>query len=55
MEKAYDKVDRGKLWEVMAKYGIEGGLLNVVRALYDGYSAKVRIKVKPGIQNTLVF
>ena len=35
LEKAYDKVDRNKLWDVMAEYGIEGGLLNVRHCMMD--------------------
>ena len=36
LEKDYDRVDRNKLWEVMVDDEIEGVLLNVVEALYDG-------------------
>ncbi|KAL0274579.1 UNVERIFIED_CONTAM: hypothetical protein PYX00_002680 [Menopon gallinae] len=43
LEKAYDRVPRGKLWEVLAKYGLDGALSRAVRSLYEDCRSCVRI------------
>uniref|UniRef100_A0A8C9TUR8 Reverse transcriptase domain-containing protein n=1 Tax=Scleropages formosus TaxID=113540 RepID=A0A8C9TUR8_SCLFO len=35
LEKAFDRVPRGILWEVLRNYGVQGLLLRAVRSLYD--------------------
>ena len=34
LEKAYDRVDRGKLWEVMRKRGMTEGMVKVLEKVY---------------------
>ena len=43
LEKAYDRVDRDALWNVLRLYGIDGKLLGAVKSLYDGSEACVRV------------
>ena len=43
LEKAYDNVDRRVLWECLSEYGVKGGLLNVLKAIYSDSKACVRI------------
>ena len=39
LEKAYDRVDREGLWEVLRIYGVGGQLLNGMKAFYERASA----------------
>ena len=34
LEKAYDRVTRGILWEVLREYGVDGSLLGAIQSLY---------------------
>ena len=43
LEKAYDRVDRGAMWNVLRLYGIGGRLLLGVKNLYVGSKACVRV------------
>ena len=43
LEKAFDRVPRGILWEVLREYGVGGPLLRAVRYLYDPSRSLVRI------------
>ncbi|KAK7921963.1 hypothetical protein WMY93_008865 [Mugilogobius chulae] len=43
LEKAFDRVPRGVLWEVLREYGVRGPLLRAVRSLYDWSRSCVRI------------
>ena len=43
LEKAYDRVDRKALWEVLQIYGIGGKLLRAVKSFYESSRACVRI------------
>ncbi|KAK3529745.1 hypothetical protein QTP86_003010 [Hemibagrus guttatus] len=43
LEKAFDHVPRGILWEVLWEYGVRGPLLSAVRSLYDQSRSLVRI------------
>ncbi|KAK3539668.1 hypothetical protein QTP70_011124 [Hemibagrus guttatus] len=43
LEKAFDHVPRGILWEVLWEYGIRGPLLRAVRSLYNRSRSLVRI------------
>ena len=42
-EKAYDRVDRNKLWEVLNEYDIEEKVREGIRALYRKSRACVRV------------
>ncbi|GFS16387.1 retrovirus-related Pol polyprotein LINE-1 [Elysia marginata] len=42
LEKAFDRVDRNKLWKVLECYGIHGQLLDSVRAIYKNSQSAVR-------------
>ena len=42
LEKAYDRVDRNALWQVLRVYGVGGRLLKAVQSLYEGATAVVR-------------
>lgn len=44
LEKAYDWVDREALWNVLGIYGVEGQLLEGIKAFYTGTSACVRVE-----------
>ena len=48
LEKAYDKVDRCALWNVLRMYGVEGKLMKAVKSFYEGSEACVRIGRKEG-------
>ncbi|KAK3545105.1 hypothetical protein QTP70_000615 [Hemibagrus guttatus] len=43
LEKAFDRVPRGILWEVLLEYGVRGPLLRAVRSLYNRSRSLVRI------------
>ncbi|KAK3526236.1 hypothetical protein QTP70_018714 [Hemibagrus guttatus] len=43
LEKAFDRVPRGILWEVLWEYGARGPLLRAVRSLYNRSRSLVRI------------
>ena len=44
LEKAYDRIDRDALWNVLRSYGIGGRLLQGVKNLYVGSKACVRVE-----------
>jgi hypothetical protein len=46
LEKAYDRVPRGKLWECLQEYGIDGQLLRAIKSLYSDCKSCVRIAGK---------
>ena len=48
MEKAYDRVDRRKLFEVMRGYGVQETLVDVIERIYNGS----RIKFEMGSVTT---
>ncbi|KAK3530195.1 hypothetical protein QTP86_018065 [Hemibagrus guttatus] len=43
LEKAFDRVPHGILWEVLWEYGVHGPLLRAVRSLYNRSRSLVRI------------
>ncbi|KAK3533035.1 hypothetical protein QTP70_006219 [Hemibagrus guttatus] len=43
LEKAFDRVPHGTLWEVLWEYGVRGPLLRAVRSLYNRSRSLVRI------------
>ena len=43
LEKAYDRVNREALWQVLRMYGVSGKLLNGIKSMYDGSKACVRV------------
>ena len=43
LEKAYDRVDRDALWQVLILYGVPGKLLKEVQSFYVDCKACVRI------------
>ncbi|KAK3552451.1 hypothetical protein QTP86_011720 [Hemibagrus guttatus] len=43
LEKAFDRVPRGILWEVLWEYGVRGPLLRAVQSLYNRSRSLVRI------------
>jgi len=46
LEKAYDRVNRRELWQVLCEYGVRGKLLDGVRAMYENSKACVRVDGK---------
>ena len=44
--KAYDKVCRDRLWQVLEQYGIQGALMRAIQCMYVGGQACVRISGK---------
>ncbi|KAK3561554.1 hypothetical protein QTP86_008774 [Hemibagrus guttatus] len=47
LKKAFDRVPRGILWEVLWEYGVRGPLLRAVRSLYNRSRSLVRIASSP--------
>ena len=50
LEKAYDRVPRDKLWEVMLEYDVRGQLLAAIKSLYKKAEVCVCVncmKIKP--------
>ena len=43
LEKAYDNVNRIKLWKVLEEYDVKGRLLKAVQAMYEDGKASVRV------------
>ena len=43
LEKAYDRVPREKLWNVMQEYGVDGQLLQAIKSLYECSEVCVRV------------
>ena len=43
LEKAYDRVDRDAMWNVLRLYGVDGKLLDAVKSLYVDSKACVRV------------
>lgn len=43
LEKAYDRVDREAMWNVMRLYGVGGRLFQAMKSFYKGSKACVRI------------
>ena len=46
--KAYDRVDRMKLWDCLGQYGIGGHFLMFLKGLYEGSMSQVRINKRLG-------
>ena len=44
MEKAYDRVNRKKLFEVMRGYGVQGILVDVIESIYSGSMVKFELE-----------
>ena len=44
LEKAYDRVNREALWQVLRKYDVGGKLLNCIKSMYDKSLSCVRVK-----------
>ncbi|KAK5878883.1 hypothetical protein CesoFtcFv8_024252 [Champsocephalus esox] len=43
LEKAYDRVPREVLWEVLREYGVRGSLLRAIQSLYSQSESCVRV------------
>ena len=43
LEKAYDRVDRRALWQVVSLYGVGGKLLRAMKSMYDDNRMCVRV------------
>ena len=44
LEKAYDRVSREALWQVLRMYGVDGKLLTGILSMYINNLACVRVK-----------
>ena len=44
LEKAYDRVNREALWQVLRMYDVEGKLLGGIKSMYVDSLACVRVK-----------
>ena len=44
LEKAYDRVNREALWQVLRMYDVGGKLLNGIKSMYVNSLACVRVK-----------
>ena len=54
LEKAYDRVNREALWEVLKMYDVGFKLLSGVKSMYVHSSACVRVKVNESEQFRIV-
>ena len=53
MKKAYDRVNRNMLFEVMREYGVQGILVDVIERIYDGSMVKFELewcKIDSGVR-----
>ncbi|CAM9318703.1 unnamed protein product, partial [Sphacelaria rigidula] len=41
LQKACDSVDRTRLWEVLARFGVPSRMITIIRTLHDGMRARV--------------
>ena len=48
LEKAYDRVPREILWEVLREYGVRRSLLRAIQSLYNPCTSKVRVGLRQG-------
>ena len=46
LQKAYDSVDRSRLWVVLARFGVPPVMVDIVRQFHDGMRACVRLMGK---------
>ena len=44
LEKAYERVNRKNLWQVLRMYDVRGKLLSEIKSMYVDISACVRVK-----------
>ena len=44
MEKAYDRVNRKKVFDVMRGYGVQENLMDVIERIYDGSVVKFKLE-----------
>ena len=51
LEKAYDRVSRKVLWDVLEKREVTGGLIRAIKDMYAG--AETRIKTACGVSDSL--
>ena len=42
-KKAYDRVDRGKLWQCLEGMGFSSRVIGFIRATYEGLSGEVKV------------
>lgn len=47
LEKAYDSVDRGLLWKVLARADVPDEMISVIRQFHDGMMPRVRTDDEP--------
>ena len=43
LTKAYDRVDRPTLWEILRRYGVPDELVNLIAGLHDGSMATIQV------------
>ena len=43
LEKAYDRVDRQAMWEVLMMYGVGGKILGAIKSMYEESMVCIRI------------
>ena len=55
LEKAYDKIDSGVLWEVLGIYGIGGSLLKADQSFYNESRARVNPFSTGGLAIVVLF
>ena len=48
LEKAYDRIDRDALWNVLRMYGVGGNILGAIQSFYDESEACVRVDREEG-------
>ena len=46
LEKAYDRVLRSVVWEVLKKRGVGGTYMKIVKAIYDGVTTKIKTRTE---------
>ena len=50
LEKAYDRVPRSVVWEVLKKRGVGGTYMKIVKDMYEGVTTK--IKTRTGVSES---
>jgi hypothetical protein len=41
LEKAFDSLNRNKMWDIMRKYDISGHIINIIKQTYEGYTCQI--------------
>ena len=54
LEKAYDRINKESLWQVLRMYYVDGKLLNGIKSMYVNSLACVRVKARIRLSGLIV-